>query len=686
MPGRMGQTEFGRGDARGFTLVEVLVAVAAVSVITVAIAGVFATVGETVRTGQSVSRFTTAAARIERQMREDIENMARDGVLAIRHELVGDTDLQFNLADLTDEAKGVSLSEDDPRPRARRADEMTFFRRGRFTTQRQPVVPGLTPVGEAARIYYGHGIRFPEYIEDSSGNRDARESPQAHDAGFVVDAGDTNLARLRLGGDPSFSPDQRSGPNAFASEWTLLRHVTALVDAGELDGGVIAAGQRAIDAGLTTAGSSLRFSAGANAAEQFILANNEYQVGGQTAAGDVFGTVALLDSDASELGEMIRRVDSNTSSTAPAGGTEPGNNIKAPVFASGLVDLATTSLENVRETILRSGRDGGTLLRADNIANNLGRLDGNGDLAGPGGFLSTLNPNYQFATIPNKPFGFQLEFISNHQMWLMDLFPTNNHFGLLDSSSNGINLQQMNEGLRTRMRFEDSVPGLLEAMVFQAGGLDFALPDVSGNEQFERNIAIADRQMLSSSIFAPGVTEMIIEWSFGVVVPNTETDPTAGELVWHGLSRLGDANFDGNVGNQEYLVRHYPYDRDNNFRPYTQPVRDLDGVATTMPLETQGLSQNQRRIQRLVHPQEVGNNGAPFGQEVPTSDGPSLVLYSLFGIVDPGHNGGPGTSLNLPATVDWPWPKLIRVTMSLADPNDPLIEETFQFVFKVPER
>ena len=34
---------------------------------------------------------------------------------------------------------------------------------------------------------------------------------------------------------------------------------------------------------------------------------------------------------------------------------------------------------------------------------------------------------------------------------------------------------------------------------------------------------------------------------------------------------------------------------------------------------------------------------------------------------------------------DWPWPKYIRITMSIADPLDQNIEETFQMVFELPD-
>ena len=38
-----------------------------------------------------------------------------------------------------------------------------------------------------------------------------------------------------------------------------------------------------------------------------------------------------------------------------------------------------------------------------------------------------------------------------------------------------------------------------------------------------------------------------------------------------------------------------------------------------------------------------------------------------------------------PATIPWAWPKLLRITISLVDPTDPLREQTFQFIIEVPE-
>ena len=45
-------------------------------------------------------------------------------------------------------------------------------------------------------------------------------------------------------------------------------------------------------------------------------------------------------------------------------------------------------------------------------------------------------------------------------------------------------------------------------------------------------------------------------------------------------------------------------------------------------------------------------------------------------LISPGDSRSP--------TIPWAWPRYIRVTMSLADPNNPSVEQGFQFVFDVP--
>ncbi|MCA9299609.1 MAG: type II secretion system protein, partial [Phycisphaerales bacterium] len=120
---------------RGFTLVEMLVAIGAVSIIAVGLAAIFGSVGETISTGRRVSRLNSITAAIERTMREDFRRIRRDGFLVIRNQYAGTR--------AGDTAPDAPLWEEDPTPGARRADEIMFFASGDFATARQSIHPEM---------------------------------------------------------------------------------------------------------------------------------------------------------------------------------------------------------------------------------------------------------------------------------------------------------------------------------------------------------------------------------------------------------------------------------------------------------------------------------------------------------------------------------------------------------------
>jgi hypothetical protein len=84
------------------------------------------------------------------------------------------------------------------------------------------------------------------------------------------------------------------------------------------------------------------------------------------------------------------------------------------------------------------------------------------------------------------------------------------------------------------------------------------------------------------------------------------------------------------------------------------------------------------------------------------------VQYSYFGYVDPTYsldlnepnvlrsellvdvnrNGrydaDQGDVIRSPENLPWPWPTMLRITVTLADPADPRIEQTFQFILRLP--
>ncbi|HHN77945.1 MAG TPA: hypothetical protein ENK11_04625, partial [Phycisphaerales bacterium] len=204
--------------ARAFTLVEVIVAVGVLAVIGVVIGTIFTTIGETVTQGRRVSDMNRFAARIERVMRRDFENMVREnGFLVIRNELTHDF---TNSPSRTD----VGLTQTDPSPRPRRIDEIMFFSRGDFTSKRTPLHRDMVARSGVARIYYGHGQKMPVDYGNNPDNPDLTTRyarPRLDEPNNRINGADARL------GVPSALGT--INPNEFASDWSLLRHVTLLV-------------------------------------------------------------------------------------------------------------------------------------------------------------------------------------------------------------------------------------------------------------------------------------------------------------------------------------------------------------------------------------------------------------------------------------------------------------------------
>jgi prepilin-type N-terminal cleavage/methylation domain-containing protein len=208
----------------------------------------------------------------------------------------------------------------------------------------------------------------------------------------------------------------------------------------------------------------------------------------------------------------------------------------------------------------------------------------------------------------------------------------------------------------------------VEALPPNALGLEWNVPTDA--------VARADQIALSASAFIPGCTEFIVEWSFGEI-------DARGRLLWHGHPRDVDLNGDGviNTGQGDYQV--LPYDAGATPKFYDR-LRTRSGGLVPFAQSPQIVRTD------LIH-----------GTVYPTD-----VTYSYFGLIDPdpaaaGYDLGRspfidtngngiyeperGDRLDWPDTVPWPWPKLLRVTVSLADPSDPTAEQRFQFVLPVPQ-
>jgi hypothetical protein len=217
-------------------------------------------------------------------------------------------------------------------------------------------------------------------------------------------------------------------------------------------------------------------------------------------------------------------------------------------------------------------------------------------------------------------------------------------------------------------------------------------------------IRLADQYALSSSAFIPRVSEFIVEWSFGKL-------DDEGRMIWHGAVREIDYDRDGTFDEfvfpypqYDEAVRGTPADRAGSFFvPYRLQAPAPTGVA--------GVGSTPRefsQIPRLDQPiagalsgdfADVGDTHASFpvlpevvhGVAAASlgGSGPQPVV-SYFGYTlpffDPADPDGDGNLADAAAgdSLEWPWPELVRVTVTLTDPGDETIERTFQYVFPTP--
>ncbi len=569
----------------GFTLIELIVAIGAMALIAVGIASIFEAVGRTVSGGRRVSNLNQYAALIERQMRDDFQAMTRDGVLLIRNQFV-DVDLDGQILDPQDRVP-LHADEDPNEQRIRRADQIIFFIRGDFSSARSPIIPGVNATSKEAMIHYGHGMRL-DPIEDYA-TTPGFEAPEVDDGRFPMPTG-ASPYREELGLGVPDTPEPRvDEPNRYASDWTLNRWVRLLVPPASAMQDLPQDPAVWTDLGL----------------DPINAIDSEIQIAGQPAAASAFTTLAAR---------------------FPTPGFFPANFIRGaggdtdrrPTSASGLVDVLTTDLAEIRRIIMDAGG------YPWDVASETDLFDPSGPAS------SLLNDVYDHT-------GADLPFI---QAWMDDLFPTNPHPRFT------LNPDQTN----IRPRYEPELPDLTGTLAAYDNG-------TTGAAVFEQNFRLADQQILGSSVFVPRCTEFIVEYSFGQVVDN-DALPQHGQLVWYGKER--SLTIDGNTFDVVWPYPDDTTDQTNNPRLYAMPYTRLDGSQATRTLQP-GM------LYDWLNP----NN-------------PPEVLTAHFGYTDPTYTPSP-TDPNDPATVPWPWPKLIRITISLADPSDPSIEQTFQFIFETPE-
>lgn len=607
-----------RAGQSGFTLLEVLVAVGAVALVAVGLATIFDSVGKTVSGGRRVSLLTQYAGLIENRLRRDFDTMTRDGVLVIRQQWTDGTNPPGSPSNSVTWSPdglvmptgpgndGVLLHARDESPRPRRIDEIVFFVRDSVRSARQPLSIEAIAESEEARIYYGHGMKA--YYDEQS-DRDSSSSTYLYPR-----PDDTNY---RPGNPPRFAPlglNRTDNPNRFASEWTLLRHVTLLVNPEST---------RQPDFTRPV------FDVPTN---DVRLRNGNYQIALQPAAASIFRafnrTGVLLP--AIPTGEVIRPNLRSPEVYRPA-----------HIFASGLVDIATSDLNEVRAVVTSMPK--GSSIMVAGIPQPIEKPDGHYAWTDPA------------APIANTQSGASSRDLA--QDWMAQLFPTESNPRPDRMYTINGQPQIVVDPPGARIRYETVAPALLSDAVINATPLS------PPNSPATRAMAIrrADQLMLESSVFVARCSEFIVDWSFGVTT-------LAGEFVWYGPARYADTNNDRQITAADELLT----------QPYASghpPIPVYYATQPNTPGGQPGLDAHPVS-QRLIH-REVMLNGA--------------CLTSYFGYTDPtfradtNGNGVVDAGESIDRSLPWPWPRMVRITMTLSDPIDPSIESTFQFIFNLPD-
>jgi len=443
-------------------------------------------------------------------------------------------------------------------------------------------------------------------------------------------------------------------PNQFAEDWILLRHVTVLVPPSDR----LPDNSRALDDlfGIGTAVNPFDprqdpFNTTVPSGSFTTDATSVYQ--GQPAARFLFRDVVReMEIDTGELAAGVR----------PEQRSRP-----SPRFDSGLVDVAMTSIEETRRIIQR-------------------------------------HPNAPFTDLYPTPTNVTAMTAGDSPLFLQDQFREAdtrvNVTGLTAFGPRLAGAADDGEVDRLHQWMEQLLPAASPAFVPPIGRLgerirgELTPPEldivrtetaalsqgVAGPAQvFAPDLAREDQFTLSASNLAPRCTEFIVEWSFGQVYSdetaiNPETgaaegylagnshDRLEGELVWYGGTAVDPDDA------EPLFITMYPLGDQQGTEARLRPYRPF-------PSASSDDARDHFVSRELLYGSVIGSGAASLNP-----------LTTYFGTVDPTYPQDGDLDEGSPFTVPWVWPKLIRVTMTLADPIDPSIEERYQFVFELPER
>lgn len=621
-----------------FTIVEMLVVIGILVVVTVGVATIFSSVGETVARGRKLSELNQFAARIERVMREDFERMTRDGFLVIVNKNANfGRDVQLYRGEQTNLDENLFGGFSGGPGRIRRSDEIMFFARGDFETGRRAIASNMRASSNEAAIYYGHGQkRLPDLTAGTFGTTGNNFffNPQPWDNNYE-DRNNDGVNDGLLG----FDAVGFANPNEFARDWSLLRQVTLLTNPQ-------GAGQQVpnelfgFDSDIPT--------------ERSFLNDSPRQIALQPAARSIFRAL-------SGTGLTLPTFDYPDWLYDESGLPQP----RLPAYrTSGVVDIVSEDLSTIRNILMSLPASAGGFNEPGDYYNYIPaepQPNGGSPIGITRDFFETvfydntasprpqdasllklgaLNMNGRWRTTPNY---WNTTHVDNTRKWMIDALPSNWDLSVYPPRFVG---GVRYEDIPTRLLFNDR---------------DFDSFGSMERRAMARAYAEANQEMLSASVFVPRCTEFVVEWSYGFVdnsITNVN-DPNFKRLIWYGLDRFVDSDGDG-------LIEQTDQRAAQTYRQRTT------GSAGADPATTPATNRPIGPESRLVVGRELSIAGVAS---------PDLVDIACFGFSTvPG-----GVNNNVAQGATWPWPKLIRITMSLGDLNDRDVEETFQVIFELPK-
>lgn len=669
-----------KGSA-GFTLPEVLVAIAALLVLAVAIGRLFSSVGTLVNTGTATTELDTLARSIEDRIRSDIERMnalPEDMVfLAIRGNRVGDVDLNGTIdptpaGDPPNETLLYLTQEDreaDERSgttgrsiQSTRIDEIVFVAKGPWeSTQQSTGQPAFT--ADAAMISYGHGL-YADLIQPTNANLESG-----------IDPSNTNTFPqrtvtpdgLRNDGDPWITAyGARFTSNEYVARWPLTRQA------------VLLAGGAAVATEGTTSGAPPVSLVGATrtvAPTVRDLENEWFMFQNLT-------STRVLDTPLDNA--MYTRLDiandiNQGARVQQASGTTNADELALPRFGLlrwGRTDIAAQSLGDLRRWF--EGQSNPWLANETNDwpVNNYNPTYADAT-AFSAGYFDVPEPAYMAYNEPDD--GGTSGISIDSPLWIRAGLGDDSEFGFLGgtgtNAANESGVRQVNE-----MALQNAITGVFARRLVSDGAQP--LRRVVG-ENAELNPQ--DEALDLAHIISSRCSRFEVAWSNGLTVPDDvreiivtmgsiETRFASGELIWfdqnfpYGVFQLGEitttqaSGFNGGsnssngipqvqyiaapgaTGQADDFVQAFAQDSNPEARstwrlrdtasPTSGPSYHTTSIRDNWDNNAFGIDSNVNNISTNT----LGGNAQAFGFAV--NDGAAVASTDVYGGYDPFTSGG----------------------------------------------